>query len=318
MKRLLMILITTILIVNASHAKSEEQKLDHLVAIVNDDVITQSELQHAVSLAKNQMAKEQMPLPKEDILRKQTLDQLINKKIQLQLAKQAGIHITEKDLDQAIEQIAERYQISLEMLYQQLAQEGLSKKDYRHEVHDQLVMQKLQQQEIVNRITITPQEINTFIQSKDWQKQSSGPKEYHLEDTLVPLSDTPSAEEISRTKEQALTVLNALNQGKKIQELISSIPSLKQEDLGWRKLDEIPSAFVPKVSQIKAHAIAGPIQTPNGFHLIRLVEDRLLDGPPTTPNQKEIEQLLLQRKFALAMQNWISKMRNQAFVQVHL
>ncbi|RDI41491.1 peptidylprolyl isomerase [Aquicella lusitana] len=313
MTGLIVILSATLCI--KSYAKSA-QELDQILVIVNDDVITQSELNQALSMMKMQIAQAQMPVPPEAILQKQTLDQLINKKLQLQIAKQAGVHITDNDLDKAIERIAAQNNVSIDALYQRINQEGMKTADYRNEIRDQMTLQKLQQQEVVNRITITPQEVDTFMHSKIWQ--SNGTKEYRLEDILIPLSDTPSPAEITEAKKRAMALITKLHQGQNFREVAQAESSEKHAleggDLGWRKLPEIPSAFAEQVTRMQVKEIAGPIQTSNGFHIIRLTDARAATDAQATPNRKQVEELLMQRKFEEAMQNWVSKLRGQAFI----
>ena len=319
MKRIIILLLCCISYFTTSYAKTTEQALDNVVAIVNDDVITKSELDHDLNIVKTQIAREQMPIPPNDVLQKQVLDQMINKTIQLQLAKLGGIEISDTDLDKAVSEIAERNQLSVKMLYQRLQEEGMSLNDYREGMRERLTMQNLQQQEVSNRLSVSEQEVTNFINSKVWQNNSA--KEYHLEDILIPISDTPSTEEILSAKKRALDVLTQLNQGKNFNELAQSESgdsrALKGGDLGWRRIPEIPSAFAADVIKMQAKSIAGPIQTPNGFHIIRLAEVRSVGGKQEEPSRKQIEQLLLQRKFEEAVQNWVSKLRNQAFVVVN-
>ncbi|HLB41549.1 MAG TPA: peptidylprolyl isomerase [Gammaproteobacteria bacterium] len=320
MKRIIFLLVFFIFYSINSFAKPAEQPLDNVVAIVNEDVITRSELNHDLDIVKIQIAREQIPAPANDILQKQVLDQMINKTLQLQLAKQGGIEVNDTDLDKAVLEIAERNQIPVKLLYQRIQEEGMLMADYRKEMHDRLIMQKLQQQEVSPHISVSSQEITHFINSRVWQNNSA--KEYRLEDILIPVSDTPSTEEIMKAKKHALGVLGQLNQGKSFRE-IAQVESgdshaLRGGDLGWRKLPEIPSAFATEILKMQINDIAGPIQTPNGFHIIRLAAVRALGGKQEIPSRRQIEQLLLQRKFEEAVQNWISKLRNQAFIVINV
>ena len=287
---------------------------------MNDDVITQSELDHDLNAAKLQIAREQMPAPSSEVLQKQVLDQMINKTLQLQLAKQGGIQVQDTDLDKAVAEIADRNQISIKLLYERIKEEGISTTDYRKEMRERLMMQKLQQQEVINRISVSPQEVTNFIHSNVWQNNSA--KEYHLEDILIPISDTPTTEEILQAKKHALAIVTQLNQGKNFREVAQAESgdshALQGGDLGWRKIPEIPSAFATEAIKMQANSIAGPIQTPNGFHIIRLAGVRAIGGKQAAPSRKQIEQLLMQRKFEEAVQNWISKLRSQAFIVVNV
>ncbi len=302
----------------ASFAKQNSESLDQLIAVVNDDVITKSELNHALSMVKMQITQDHLSLPPVAVLQKQVLDQLINKKLQLQVAKQAGIEVGDADIDQMVARVAKQNNMTVAMLYQRLGSEGMSMADYRHELRTSLTIQRLQQQEVVNRITISKEEVSNFMRSQTWQFNSS--KEYHLEDILIPVSDAPSAEEISAAKKRAVIAIAKLHQGKSFHEVAQSdsgdAHALQGGDLGWRKLPEVPSAFADQVAHMEANEIVGPIQTPNGFHVIRLVAARRAATEQAAPDRKQIENLLLQRKFEEAVQNWVSKLRHQAFIHI--
>lgn len=301
----------------SSLAKQNGEDLDQLIAVVNDDVITKSELNHALHMVKMQIAQDHLSVPAADVLQKQVLEQLINKKLQMQIAKQAGVQVTDTDLDRTIERVAKQNNMTVGTLYQRLNGEGMSTADYRNELRTSLTIQKLQQQEVVNHITITKEEVDSFMRSQSWQFNSS--KEYHIEDILIPLSDAPSSTEIAGAKKRALSAMAKLNHGQSFSTVAQSesgdARALQGGDLGWRKLPEIPSAFADQVVHMQAQEIAGPVQTPNGFHVIRLVALRSA-AQEAKADRKQIENQLLQRKFEEAVQNWVSKMRHQAFINI--
>lgn len=298
------------------------QSLDRIVAVVNDDVVTRSELDRALDIVGKQLTQEKNMTSDKKELQKQVLNQLINKKIQLQIAEQAGIRATEEDLNNAIGHIAQQNHMSTNTLYQRLHEEGMTTKDYRNEIREQITLGKLQRQQINSRITVSPQEVTSFMHSQMWQ--SNGSKEYHLEDILIPISDTPSTEEIKKAKAQADAVLAKLRHGQNFNTIAQaesgSSQALQGGDLGWRSLAEIPSAFAEQAANMKVKEINGPIQTPNGFHIIRLAGKRstATKENKNTLNQQQIEQLLMQQKFEEALQNWVSKLRSQAFVKINL
>lgn len=288
----------------SGHAKVTGEYLDQIVAVVNEDVVTKSELNRQLSLAKLQLSQENRSVPSN--LQKEVLDQLINKKLQLQIAQQMGIHFGEEDVDRIVQNLAGKNNLSTEELYSRINSEGMTTADYRKELLEQMTIQKLQQQQVASRIVVTPDEINTFMHSKLWQNNAG--KEYHLEDVLVSLSDTPSSDEVAHAKKQADAVVAALKQGK----TTTDIQGAESNDLGWRKLPEMPSAFVEHVVNMQVHQTAGPIRAGNGFHVLRLVADRSLAS--NAPDKNEIEHLLMQRKFQENVQSWVSKMRSQAFI----
>ncbi len=320
-KALLMsiLLLCSSMIPFSAMAKESGQNLDQIVAVVNDDVVTTSELNHAMKVAKMQMSQQHLSAPAESAMRKQVLDQLVNKKLQMQIAKQVGINVTDMELDQAIQKVADVNHMSIQDLYRRLTAEGMAVDDYKDELHDQLTIQKLQQQEVINRITISPEEVNSFMRSKMWQSNSSN--EYHLQDILIPLSDSPTSNEITAAKKHAEDVVTRLNKGQSFEAVAASESSdsnaLKGGDLGWRKLPEIPSAFAEQVAHMSAKEIAGPIQTSNGFHIIRLAALRAVASSEGAPSKAQIENLLLQQKFEQAIASWVSKLRSQAFINMN-
>ncbi len=313
---ILFICFNVIFCVSSYAATSHQGTLDQIVAIVNDDVVTTSELNHSLTLIKMQFAQQHITLPPDTVLQKQVLDQLINKRLQLQAAKQVGINVSDADVDHAIQRVAEQNQMSVKDVYKRINHDGMSTADYRHEMQEQMTLQKLQQQEVSSRVTITPDEVNSFMRSKIWQDNNS--KEYHLEDILIPLSDSPTSDEISLAKKHAQAVMAKLQQGGNFHAIAQSesgdTRALKGGDLGWLKLPEIPSAFAEQVVHLQPKEIAGPIQTSNGFHIVRVADVRITQSKQAAPDRKQVENLLLQRKFEEAVQNWVSKLRSQAFI----
>lgn len=299
-----------------SFAKSDQESLDKIVAIVNDDVVTSTELNHAMVILKMQLAQENVPTPSEAVVKKQLLDQLINKKLQLQVAKTAGLQIPDAEVNETIQRIADQNHMTPAELFKQLAAQHMSEKDYRQEIRDQLTIQRLQQQELAGKVAVSNQEIKAFMRSKAWKKY--GAKEYHLEDILVPISDAPSAEEITAAKNRADAIVQKLQQGQAFESVAqaeSADKSIQVQggDMGWLKLAEIPTAFAQQVANMKSKQAAGPIQTGNGFHVIYLESLRESDqnGAPTL---KQVEGILMQKKFEDAARNMMSKLRSQAFI----
>ena len=319
MKKLLLLLafisLSTITLVSFAR----EESLDKTVAVVNDDIITQSELNTAITTAKMQIASEQIAAPSDSVLHKQVLDQLINKKLQLQAAHQAGLDVNAEELDSAITSIASRNHITIPQLYKKLGEEGMNVADYRTELHDQLLIQKLQQQEVAGKIAVTPQEITTFIHSSVFQANAT--REYRLEDILIPTGDDPTPAVLSTAKAKAMTVLQSIRNGTDFKKAALAESgdnhALQGGDLGWRPLAEVPSAFASKILTMNKNDVIGPIQTPNGFHIVHLADVRSNGAAGGAPDRKTVENMLLQQKFEQAVQNWVMKLRSQAFITLN-
>ena len=316
MKKNILALLCCSLIMSFAQAANLEP-LDKIAAVVNDDVITQSELTLAIHNTRAELSQEHAPLPSKTELRKQVLNQLINKKLQLQMAKQMNLSTSNQEVDKAIARIAEQNHITTQALYHRVTLEGLKIADYRHNIQDQITLQKLQQHEVVGQINVTQQEISQLVRAPIWQ--NNGPKEYDIKDILLPLADNPSQDQINSARTAALDILKGLQAGKSLDKLAAQYHiKVENTDLGWRKLDEIPSIFANTVLHMPNRSIAGPVQAANGFHIIALAGTRVTNDHEIAPTTEQARQILLQRKFEEAVQNWVSKLRGQAFILTDL
>lgn len=317
MKKFLMIsALLSCIVSNTCIAQPSGQPLDQMVAVVNDELITRSELSNEVKAAKMQITQQGNLSVSDKTLEKQVLQQLINKKLQLQTATQAGVTISDQEVEDAIKRIASQNNVSVDALYDHVKQTGMSAANYRHEIHDQIIVQKLQQHEVAGKVTITPEEVTAFMKSNSFRE--SGPKEYRLQDILIPVSDAPSPAELAAAKARAETILTKLQSGTPFNQLAQAesrgATALQGGDLGWRQLADIPSAFTDNVVSMKKEGLAGPIQAPNGFHILRLTDLRTTSSNSAPTDRKTVESMLLQQKFEVAVQSWMSKLRSTAFI----
>jgi peptidyl-prolyl cis-trans isomerase SurA len=321
MKNFITILLIGLSFAIVGEANASSEPIDNIEATVSDSVITHSELHHAIDTLKKQMANSGMTIPPEADLHKQVLDQLINRKLQLQLAEQGGLSVTEEEIDATIKKIAAQNQISTTELYQKLTSQGMNKAEYRKELKEEITLQKLQGQEVASKISVSPQEVDDFMRSKAWQASNS--KEYHLEDILIGLPDEPTSLQIAEAKKQAQTVLDKIHHGMNFQKAAmqasnNSSNALQGGDLGWRKLPEIPTIFTNHVLQMQQGDIAGPIQAQNGFHIIHLAGTRDTNQHHEAVSQrKQVEQLVFQRKVEEQLQNWILRLRSSTSINLY-
>jgi peptidyl-prolyl cis-trans isomerase SurA len=291
--------------------------LDRIAAIVNNDVITESQLDHQIAITKNEIRQANMQLPPENVLRKQVLQQLIDQQLQLQLAESSGINVSDAELNLGLQRIAKQRNISVHQLYQQVQKVGYTIKEFRQEARNQVKIEKLQQRNIISRIRVTPQEVNDFLLTMKRSGQSVS-REYHLRDILIPLADAPSPAQIAEAEKQAKNIMQQLKHGANFQQLAiaksSGSKALQGGDLGWRKLAELPAVFADKVKKMKIGDVAGPIRASNGVHIIKLLSTR---GPQSSQqvNKKEIQQMIFQRKAEEELQQFINTLRSQVYVK---
>jgi len=323
LKRGLLITVTALLLGQTVLCQAAVQSLDRIVAVVNDAVITQSEIDKATIGIKNQMMAANVPIPSADVLHKQVLEQIINRKLQLQAAEQAGIHAKDEDVNKAISSIADQNKMSVAELYQKVTSQGMSKENYRKEISDEITLQQIEQQEIGSKISITPSEVKSFMHAKSRPSAPLASKEFHIEDLIVLLPENPSATDLSTAKKLADDLLVKINQGssyKDIGKTEVNNKSVEAADLGWRALSEIPSAFGDRIQKMKKGSVIGPIQTANGFHIIHLADVRqhaIANTASAQLTEPEAQQMLYQQKLEAAVKKWVVKLRTQAVINMH-
>lgn len=296
------------LCINLSFAATE-QPLDTIVTTVNNSVITQSELNQAIQATTEALQATHQTIPNKENLTKTVLNQLIDRKLQLQLAHDSGVSVTPAELKQAIAHIADQNHLSIEQLYRTMATHGLTKQAYEKKLNEEILLQKMQQQAVSSKISMTPDEIRTFIE----QNGAKTPPiiSYHVKDFQIALPDTPTPTQLAQAKEQAAQLLQQLRQNKNP----ISIPHTEM-DLGTLTLTEMPSAFATALAHVTQPAFINPIQTGNGFHILHLI-NRTVTATPTLSTQ-EAEQALFEQKYEKAVKQWLNLIRSQATIHIHL
>jgi peptidyl-prolyl cis-trans isomerase SurA len=299
-------------------ASKNKQPLDVIVAVVNKTIITQSELDDAINRIEKQLLASHTPVPSDSILRKQVLDQLIDRKLQLDLAEQAGIRVTEEDVTKAIKDVARKNHITPDRLLAAVAEQGLSASEYRREIRDEIAISQIAHQMMGNKITVSDQEVDDFMHSAVWLSYNG--KEYHLEDILIALPEKTTRQDVFAAMARAKAILEKIHSGVNFHEAAvtdsGDSKALQGGDLGWRKLPEIPSAFAGKLVTMKENDVEGPIRTANGFHIIHVAGIRNVGMQGNQMDQrKQVQQLLYQRKYEEALQAWISRLRSEAFIK---
>ena len=254
-------------------------RLNGIAAIVNDEVITHSELEHRLQTVKRDFAQNQQALPEEATLRKQVLNHFINEKLQLQVAKRTGITLEESALEEAIKKIREANHQDETAFKASLQAEGLTLAEFRQQLKNQMLIHKLFERDVGSHIIITEEQVNKVLHSPQYNPIHL--KEYRIYDLLIGLSDEPSSTEVQAAKTKAQKLLADLHKGKDFKQLAIAESdgenALDGGDLGWRPLEALPSIFMEPVKHMLPGNIAGPIRAPNGFHLI-LLEDLRQNG----------------------------------------
>lgn len=258
----------------AAHAQ-QTQPLDRIVAVVDEDVILQSELDRALNNVLAQYANRQDQLPPRDILQRQVLERLILVHLQTARAADTGIKVSDEDIDSAVSAIAQQNNMTPDQLRQQLAHDGMSFDDFRNSLRDELLSQRLRQRFAQSRISVSDAEVDAALAA-----QSN--EQYHLAHILVALPDGATPEQIAKGQEKIDGVKALIDKGEMTFAAAAvrysdSQNALEGGDLGWRSLDEIPAAFASTIRSMQKGQVIGPIRGPSGFQLLQLVDTKAVD-----------------------------------------
>jgi len=259
-----------------SHFSAGAELLDYIVAVVNDEVITDSALQQELQMVETRLRDQKIRLPSRADLEKQVLEGMVMNALQLQLAKRTGIVIDDDSLNEALRNIATQDHVSLQVFRENLERQGINFAHFRENIRQQMTVARLQQRQIVNRITVTDREIDNFLTNQ--QQQGLVGIEYHLLHILIAIPEAASPEQIAAKQQKALDIFGKLRKGANFQETAVTVSDGKQAleggDLGWRKLGEIPSLFVDAIKTLKIGEISEPIRNASGFHIIKFAGKR--------------------------------------------
>ncbi len=293
-KRWLQTLQAAALLTAVAAAPAAVKPLDQIVAVVNDDVITLSELDARLQemLAQLQQ-KGTTNLPPLKILREQVLERMISKRLQLQTAERLGLKVDDDTVTKAIANIAETNHITLLQLREVLERDGINFALFREQLREDILINRLKQKEVINRIVITDQDIDNFLARElGSQRQRSA---VHLQHILIATPEGASPEDVQAAKTKAQTVYEELRQGADFGEMAmresDGRQALEGGDLGWIETSRIPSLFTQLVDELEPGAVSEPIRNASGFHIVRLVEVK--GGQKLIVNQTHARHILV-------------------------
>lgn len=272
-------------------APAATEIIDQVVAIVDDDVIMASELRERVASVTENLNARGITLPPEEEIIRETLDRLILENIQLQMGTRVGVRISDAQLNNAVMRIAAQNGMDLDQFRQALEQQGQSYSAMREQVRREMIIQRVQGGNVNQRIQITDQEVDSFITTGAGQKLTQA--EYHIVHALLPLSPEASATDVTAARAHVDRMVKRIRAGEPFDKAITASKApytFSGGDLGWRKLDDLPSLFSDIAPQLKAGETADPIRSDSGFHLVYMAEVR---GGEEMVAQTEVRHILI-------------------------
>jgi peptidyl-prolyl cis-trans isomerase SurA len=248
--------------------------LDSIIAVVEDDIILEGELQKEVAVIEQRIRQSRAELPPTYVLRKQVLEKMIVDKLQRQLADKAGITVTEEMLNNSAADIARRNHMDSETFRKELEGQGISYQSFLDNMRNEIIINQLRGREIGGRIKVTDREVEHYLETQDKIGEES--TQYHLGHILIAVKEGASSTEIQKALAKADDLYKKLRAGQDFAQTAISdsddANALKGGDLGWRTMSEIPTLFVNEIRQMKQGNVSEPIRSPSGFHIIKMLE----------------------------------------------
>ena len=268
-------------LLGAKQLSDQGQLLDNVVAVVNDGVVLQSELDSQVREIETRLRAQKVALPPEDVMRTQVLDRLILDEIQAQHADHAGIKVSDEQVNGALTDIAQRQRLTLDQLPERLAAEGVDYSTYRADLKREIARQMLRQRDVVGRITVTPHELDQYLEHE--KKTASASNEYNVSHILISLAQDAKPAQLAAAMKLAHDVDERARNGEDFSKLAvtysQSETALDGGSLGWRRGTELPTFLADAIARMKPGQVSDVMQTPSGFHIVRLNDERSAGGP---------------------------------------
>ena len=240
------------------------QDLDRIVAVINDDVIMRSELAVKIRGVTTQMEEQNIPLPPLDILQKQVLDRLIMTKLQIQMAQNTGIRVDDETLNRTISNIARENELSLNQFREILEQDGYGYENFRREIRDEILISRLQQRQVDNRVIVTDREIDNYLSNQEHQGETD--IEFHIAHILIAIPEGASSRQVTRARDTAEQALSELQGGADFASMAATYSDGQQAldggDLGWRKAGQVPTLFADFISDMESRRTQRYYQEP--------------------------------------------------------
>ena len=272
-----MLLISTSNLAQQSNAPVEDiVELDRIVAIVNDDVLMESELISRLRKIRRDLLEKDIPPPPTDVLEKQVLERLILQRLQLQEAARSGIVVEDQTLNRTLQRVAESNALTLNQFRRVLERDGISFAQFREDVRNEILISRVRNTKVRSRVRVSDQEVEHLL--ANLENSGELDSQYRIGHILVAIPDGSSASTIQGYREKADRIIAELNNGADFRQTAATYSdaqtALEGGDLGWRKRNELPTAFADIIPAMSVGEIRGPVRTSGGFNIIKLIDTR--------------------------------------------
>lgn len=256
----------------AAQKAEEIAKMDRIVAVVDQTVITEKELADRIRMVAGQLEKQGTQLPPQNVLEKQILERLITDRLQIQYAAQTGLRVDDNQLDKTIERIAEQNKMDVSTFRRALEGEGVSFRKFREDIRNEILLARLREREVDNRITVSEAEIDNFLTTQSSSKDIQD--EFDISHILIRAPEEGSPEALQKLRAKAEEALKQLQGGASFAQIsagYSDAPNaLEGGALGWKTAAQIPGLFLEALRAMQPGQLSTILRSPNGYHILKL------------------------------------------------
>ncbi|MEQ8798503.1 MAG: peptidylprolyl isomerase [Salinisphaeraceae bacterium] len=270
---------------------AQDSELDEIVAVVNDGLILESEMEGAVAQVRQRAGAQINNVP-DEVVQSQVLEQLILRELQMQRANRAGLSVSDSELNQAIERMAAQNGMTADQFMNSVRAEGLSVTAMRARLREQILIDKLKQREIAGRVVVTDEDVDRYLESESLRVQEN--REYRIRHILVSVSENAGQSTIDAARDRINELRERAQENDSFSELAVAHSdgqnALEGGDLGWLAGGFLPTLFSDVVPRLQPGEISEPFRGPSGFHLIQLADVRRTDGQQTAAEQAVVKE----------------------------
>ena len=269
------------------------QRGDYIVAVVNQELVTASEVQQRLARIREEAARNRTPLPPAATLRKQVLDALIDERVLVTNARESGARVDDPELDRAVANVAQQNQMTMAQLRERLKQEGISYAKFRDNIRDQMLVERVREREVVSRIRITDAEIDDVIEKR--RKAAGMATELNVAQILVVIPEGATDAVVAERRARAEAALKRVQSGEDFatvaREVSEDANRAQGGEIGLRVSDRLPDLFLRAVERLRPGEVAPEVlKSAAGFHVVKLVERKESDF---TIDQSRVRHILL-------------------------
>ena len=273
----ILVLLGAVLGLQSATAAQATLNADFIVAVVNSEPITNSEVQREVQRQRKQLEMRNQSIPSAEELKRAVLDRLIAEKAQLQLAADTGVRVDEASVDQAEMAVANQSQLDIAEFRKRMEREGISSKEFRSQLRDQLMLQRLRERDVESQVRVSDQDVDRFLQNRLATNTDPLAQEINLAQILLPVPEKASAEEAATIYLRAKKLWERLQAGDSFERAVQDYSAADKSNngqLGLRRGDRYPPLFVEATKDLKVGDLSQIVRSPAGFHILKVIDKR--------------------------------------------